>query len=88
MGWPVQVTRNPLDMYAPYVEILEPRVLPSLDCEEARDGTVWAKDAPVTPGRRFRFVSGMWMTRTDDDDWYRLRADGLLCGDGYTEVLS
>lgn len=32
---------NPLDMYAPYVEILEPRVLPSLDCEEARDGTVW-----------------------------------------------
>lgn len=26
------------DWNAPYTEILEPRVLPSLDCEEARDG--------------------------------------------------
>lgn len=27
--------------HGPYREILEPRVLPSLDCEEARDGTEW-----------------------------------------------
>lgn len=32
---------NPSPTYAPYTEILEPRVLPSLDCEEARDGTEW-----------------------------------------------
>ncbi|TDZ92097.1 hypothetical protein [Mycobacteroides salmoniphilum] len=70
-----------------YTEILEPRVLPSLDCAEARDGTVWTKDNPVSPGRRFQFVSGIWMTRNDDDDWYRLNCDGLLCGSGYTEVI-
>lgn len=70
-----------------YTEILEPRVLPSLDCAEARDGTVWTKGNPVSPGRRFQFVSGIWMTRNDDDDWYRLNCDGLLCGSGYTEVI-
>ncbi|RIU22645.1 hypothetical protein D2E92_23785 [Mycobacteroides abscessus] len=34
-------TGDPVGAYAPYVELIEPRVLPSLDCEEARDGTEW-----------------------------------------------
>lgn len=61
----------------PYTEILEPRVLPSLDCEEARDGTVWS---PVDDriGRRYKFVSGSWKSKVGDEEWYTLRSMGLL----------
>lgn len=62
---------------APYTEIVEPRVLPSLDCEEARDGTVWG---PVDDrvGRRYKFVSDSWKSKVGDEEWYTLRSMGLL----------
>ncbi|WP_100474147.1 hypothetical protein [Mycobacteroides abscessus] len=65
------------DALPPYTEILEPRVLPSLDCEEARDGTVWS---PVDDriGRRYKFVSGSWKSKVGDEEWYTLRSMGLL----------
>lgn len=68
---------NPSPKYAPYTEILEPRVLPSLDCEEARDGTVWS---PVDDriGRRYKFASGSWKSKVGDEEWYTLRSMGLL----------
>ncbi|WP_236747190.1 hypothetical protein [Mycobacteroides abscessus] len=61
----------------PYTEIVEPRVLPSLDCEEARDGTVWG---PVDDrvGRRYKFVSDSWKSKVGDEEWYTLRSMGLL----------
>nr|WP_330359810.1 hypothetical protein [Mycobacteroides abscessus] len=68
---------NPSPTYAPYTEILEPRVLPSLDCEEARDGTVWSPvDGRI--GRRYKFVSGSWKSKVGDEEWYTLRSMGLL----------
>lgn len=68
----------------PFKEILEPRVLPSLDCEEARDGTVWRGQN----GWRFWF-NGEW--RTDNGTRGRdleLVVPRLLRGGGsYTEVF-
>ncbi len=87
------------DWNAPYTEILEPqpeaegesspksspRVLPSLDCEEARDGTVWEEP----DGWRFWF-NGEW--RTDNGTRGRdlnLYQPSLLrlSTRSYTEVL-
>ncbi|SIC59260.1 hypothetical protein [Mycobacteroides abscessus] len=62
---------------APYTEIVEPRVLPSLDCEEARDGTVWGPVDDLV-GRRYKFVSGSWKSKVGDEEWYTLRSIGLL----------
>lgn len=68
----------------PFKEILEPRVLPSLDCEEARDGTVWE----AQNGWRFWF-NGEW--RTDNGtrgkviELYALRL--LRSRSPYIEVL-
>lgn len=78
-GWVrsgVWVRCNPA-LAGPFKEILEPRVLPSLDCEEARDGTVWS---PVDDriGRRYKFVSGSWKSKVGDEEWYTLRSMGLL----------
>ncbi|WJJ56645.1 hypothetical protein PROPHIBWHA1_30 [Mycobacterium phage prophiBWHA-1] len=70
----------------PFKEILEPRVLPSLECEEARDGTVWTEK------------TGEWVYWFNESGW---RTDsGILGGDyplyqprllsivgPYTEVL-
>ncbi|SHT13830.1 Uncharacterised protein [Mycobacteroides abscessus subsp. abscessus] len=65
------------DALPPYTEILEPRVLPSLDCEEARDGTVWSPVDDLV-GRRYRFGSGSWKSKVGDEEWYTLRSIGLL----------
>ncbi|SIE08517.1 Uncharacterised protein [Mycobacteroides abscessus subsp. abscessus] len=67
-----------------FTEILEPRVLPSLDCEEARDGTVWES----RHGWRFWF-NGEWRTdngtRGKDTGLYVPRL--LQSRSPYTEVL-
>ncbi|MDB2220376.1 hypothetical protein [Mycobacteroides abscessus] len=68
-----------------FTEILEPRVLPSLDCEEARDGTVWEEP----DGWRFWCENEDW--RTDEGHsrqnypLYNLRC--LTEFRSYTEVL-
>lgn len=85
---------NPLDMYAPYVEILEPRVLPSLDCEEARDGTVWKAAFSETEHRRgWKFwyvaVEREWHTDSGHGRNELLGPQEFLTDRGpYTEVLS
>ncbi len=68
-----------------YTEIVGPRVLPSLDCEDARDGTVWEEPE----GWRFWFNGG-W--RTDNGLTgmdFELHEPGLLdlAPHRYTEVL-
>lgn len=68
----------------------EPRVLPSLDCEEARDGTVWEAryvlidDQEQTPGWKFRYTADGWV-----HDGHRVLSPTFLtdCGP-YTEVIS
>lgn len=55
----------------------KPRVLPSLDCEEARDGTVW-KPIDDRIGRRYKLVAGSWKSKVGDEEWYTLRSAGLL----------
>lgn len=71
-------------LYGPFREILEPRILPSLECEEARDGTVWES----RNGWQFWF-NGEWRT----DNGTRGQDIGLLVprllrsGSPYTEVL-
>lgn len=53
-------TGDPLDAYAPYVELIEPRVLPSLDCEEARDGTEWETVEELPSGGRCSYQYRPW----------------------------
>lgn len=64
-----------------------PRVLPSLDCEEARDGTVWSIVVTYMGTKcLFQYRSGMWHTRLDllHKQWRPCRS----FGDGpWTEVL-
>lgn len=43
-----------------YTEILEPRVLPSLDCEEARDGTEWETVEELPSGGRCSYQYRPW----------------------------
>ncbi|SIN11638.1 hypothetical protein [Mycobacteroides abscessus] len=52
------------DVAGPFREILEPRVLPSLDCEEARDGTVWEFTDGSDGTRRIQHQDGEWICRT------------------------
>lgn len=74
-----------------FTEILEPRVLPSLDCEEARDGTVWearyvllAGRREQTPGWKFQHTQDGWVY----EDGSRVLSPEFLTGRGpYTEVL-
>lgn len=71
----------------PYTEILEPRVLPTLDCEEARDGTVWRD---VYPGTWTYWHNGIvWTTdQGEDSGQYPVQEQPLLTDFGpYTEVL-
>lgn len=70
-----------------YTEIVEPRVLPSLDCEEARDGTVWRS----RNGFHYQHPADLdsWRRRFGaDETWEPLSLYGHLvhCGP-YTEVL-
>ncbi|NGX08757.1 hypothetical protein [Mycobacteroides franklinii] len=65
-----------------------PRELPSLDCEEARDGTVWVDSDKTTP-LRYRF-NGAWEYRWEHTNsrWRPLSVRGLLTsGSPYTEVV-
>lgn len=55
----------------------KPRVLPSLICVEARDGTVW-KPIDDRIGRRYKFVAGSWKSKVGAEGWYTLRSMGLL----------
>lgn len=79
---------------APYTEILEPRVLLTLDCEEARDGTVWRETAEAPDGRygwSYRFYESEWQLRVSRGGAWRPIGHNLhryLCDLGpYTEVL-
>lgn len=68
-----------------------PRELPSLDCEEARDGTVWearyvllAGREQQTPGWKFQHTQDGWVY----EDGSRVLSPEFLTGRGpYTEVL-
>lgn len=69
----------------------KPRELPSLDCEEARDGTVWEAryvlidDQEQTPGWKFRYTADGWV----HDDGHRVLSSTFLTDRGpYTEVIS
>ncbi|WP_457171487.1 hypothetical protein [Mycobacteroides abscessus] len=82
---PVPYLAGETARHGPFKEILEPRVLPSLDCEEARDGTAWEEP----DGWRFWF-NGEW--RTDNGTRGRdlnLYQPSLLrlSTRSYTEVL-
>ncbi|WP_336513387.1 hypothetical protein [Mycobacteroides franklinii] len=72
---------------APYVELIEPRVLPSLDCEEARDGTVW-EDADEGCEWRYRFdVEWKYFSTIGARQWMKLDYLHLLRKNGpFTEV--
>lgn len=76
-----------------FVEILEPRVLPSLDCEEARDGTVWqAAFSQTDHGRGWKFwyvpAEREWHTDAGHDGSGALRVLDFLTEHGpYTEVI-
>lgn len=68
-----------------------PRVLPSLGCEEARDGTVWVSEHPrhTDYAWRFWYDEDGWRTDTGKrTDSYPVWVDSALttCGP-YTEVL-
>ncbi|SKM19556.1 Uncharacterised protein [Mycobacteroides abscessus subsp. massiliense] len=74
----------------PFTEVLEPRVLQSLDCEEARDGTVWEARYVLlagreqTPGWKFQHTQDGWVY----EDGSRVLSPEFLTGRGpYTEVL-
>lgn len=73
--------------HSPYTEIVEPRVLPSLHCEEARDGTVWA-DADQGNTWYYRF-NAKWEYRPESGGkWSVVRVSELISENGwYTEVL-
>lgn len=75
---------------APYAEILEPRVLPSLDCEEARDGTVWSLIITASGTKRlFQYRDGSWHTRLENARWKLYDGAPSLCttAERFTEVL-
>lgn len=80
-------------MNGPFTEVLEPRVLPSLDCEEARDGTVWeAAFSQSDHGRGWKFwyvlAEREWYTDAGHDGSSPLRTLDFLTERGpYTEVL-
>nr|WP_324608487.1 hypothetical protein [Mycobacteroides immunogenum] len=76
------------DVAGPFREILEPRVLPSLDCEEARDGTVWT-DSMGELEWHYRYT-GQWecFSVTGSRIWRPLHGLIHLKVNGpYTEVL-
>lgn len=81
------------DALPPYTEVLEPRVLPTLDCPEARDGTVWqAAFSQTTHGRGWKFwymlAERKWYTDGGYDEGVRLGVPDFLTERGpYTEVL-
>lgn len=81
------------DALPPYTEKLEPRVLPSLDCEEARDGTAWQAAFSQTDhsrGWKFWYVPAEreWHTDAGHDGSSPLRTLDFLTERGpYTEVL-
>ncbi|OHT91299.1 hypothetical protein BKG70_00770 [Mycobacteroides chelonae] len=67
-----------------------PRKLESLDCEESRDGTVWADSAKHTTWRyRFNGVwEYTWADKHSRSNWEPLTEMGLLTSAGpYTEVV-
>lgn len=67
-----------------YTEIVGPRVLPSLECEEARDGTIWeyTKDGVA---HRVQFLGERWVCLSCD---LALIGSELTAWSPYTEVLS
>lgn len=69
-----------------YTEIVEPRVLPSLDCEEARDGTVWRD----RDGDRCQYRAGLWWFVCDGPETWPIDLQGGRLTDygPYVEVLS
>lgn len=77
----------------PFTEVLEPRVLPSLDCEEARDGTVWqAAFSQTDHGRGWKFwylpAKREWYTDEGHNEIAPLGALEFLTERGpYTEVF-
>lgn len=80
-------------MNGPFTEVLEPRVLPSLDCEEAQDGTVWqAAFSQTDHGRGWKIwyvpAECEWYTDAGHDGSGPLRVLDFLTERGpYTEVL-
>ncbi len=70
----------------PFTEVLEPRVLPSLDCEEARDGTVWRD----RDGDRCQYRAGLWWFVCDGPETWPIDLQGGRLTDygPYVEVLS
>lgn len=67
-----------------YTEIVEPRVLPSLDCEEARDGTIW-ECTKYGVAHRVQFLGEQWVCLSCD---LALIGSELTAWSPYTEVLS
>ncbi|WP_079673715.1 hypothetical protein [Mycobacteroides abscessus] len=47
-----------------YPVTAESRELPSLACEEARDGTVWTEKVTGTCDWHYRYTNGFWYLRT------------------------
>lgn len=90
---PVPYLAGETALHGPFKEILEPRVLPSLDCEEARDGTVWeAAFSQSDHGRGWKFwyvlAEREWYTDAGHDGSSPLRTLDFLTERGpYTEVL-
>ncbi|SLG71248.1 Uncharacterised protein [Mycobacteroides abscessus subsp. abscessus] len=98
LGWRTNdgcLWRSPYEPWAdaPYTEIVRPRVLPSLDCEEARDGTAWQAAFSNTVHRRgwkFWYVPAEreWHTDGGYDGSGPLNTLDFLTERGpYTEVL-
>ncbi|WP_078278575.1 hypothetical protein [Mycobacteroides franklinii] len=73
-------------IWASYTEILEPRVLPTLEVEEARDGTVWRD----RDGDRCQYRDGLWRFVCDGPETWPIVVDGgrLTEFGPYTEVIS
>ncbi|YCU34489.1 hypothetical protein ACRYGU_16740 [Mycobacteroides abscessus] len=74
----------------PFTEVLEPRVLPSLDCEEARDGTVWSLIVTASGTKRlFQYRDSSWHTRLENALWKQYDGAPSFCttGEKFTEVL-
>lgn len=69
-----------------FTEILEPRVLPSLDCEEARDETVWRD----RDGDRCQYRDELWWFVCDGPETWPIDLQGGRLTDygPYVEVLS
>lgn len=74
----------PFPTHAPYTEILEPRVLPSLDCEEARDATIWEYQKDDV-AHRVQYSGERWVCLSCD---LALTGGELTAWAPYVEVLS